>query len=116
VRTADAYAWLAAERGEGYGSRARVLEARLLAWDGLASEAGNDFEPVVARRHPQVAALLDALTRHGARPARMSGSGSAVFGVMTSEDPRAAAALASLDARLIRTRTADRVEQVQVLD
>jgi 4-diphosphocytidyl-2-C-methyl-D-erythritol kinase len=115
VHTADAYAWLAAERGTGFRVPARVLEPHLLSWEGLR-DAANDFEPVVTRRHAEIISLLGALARHGASLARMSGSGSAVFGVMRRDDPDAAAALASVDARLIRTHVAERVEPVQVLD
>ncbi|GJL81112.1 MAG: 4-diphosphocytidyl-2-C-methyl-D-erythritol kinase [marine bacterium B5-7] len=43
----------------------------------LAGEAHNDLEPVTCRRYPEVGHALDWLRRHA--PARMTGSGSAVF-------------------------------------
>ncbi|MDE0264999.1 MAG: 4-(cytidine 5'-diphospho)-2-C-methyl-D-erythritol kinase [Bryobacterales bacterium] len=44
----------------------------------------NDFESVVFRRYPLIAALKERLQALGAQPALMSGSGSAVFGVFES--------------------------------
>jgi 4-diphosphocytidyl-2-C-methyl-D-erythritol kinase len=41
----------------------------------------NDFEPVVFAKHPQLRGILRKLKRHGANPARMTGSGSALFGI-----------------------------------
>ena len=50
------------------------------------SEGGmvNDFESVVFRQYPQIAALKNRLRTLGAQRALMSGSGSAVFGVFES--------------------------------
>lgn len=64
----------------------------LASWDGLAAAAANDFERVLFPRHPELAGLRDALARAGARPARLTGSGSAVFGIFESAAQRAAAA------------------------
>jgi 4-diphosphocytidyl-2-C-methyl-D-erythritol kinase len=55
----------------------------------------NDLEPVVRRRYAQVDAALSHLARHG--PARMTGSGSAVFALLPSE-VAAQAAIAALPA------------------
>ena len=44
----------------------------------------NDFESIVFRRHPLIAALKSRLQALGAQSALMSGSGSAVFGVFES--------------------------------
>jgi 4-diphosphocytidyl-2-C-methyl-D-erythritol kinase len=52
----------------------------------------NDFESVVFNRHPQLAAIRDRLRQCGARPAMMTGSGSAVFGLFDSRQHAAAAA------------------------
>ena len=52
----------------------------------------NDFEQVVFAAHPELAALVRKLRRSGARPALMTGSGSALFGLFpTREEARAAA-------------------------
>ena len=46
----------------------------------------NDFEAPVFRQHPLLAALRRELERAGACPARMSGSGSTLFGVFPSRE------------------------------
>ena len=48
------------------------------AWSGLIR---NDFEAGAQARHPEVGALIDALTKAGAAYAQMTGSGSTVFGL-----------------------------------
>lgn len=53
----------------------------------------NDFEPVVFRQYPKLSVIKRKLKKLGARPALMTGSGSAVFGVFPSaEDVRNAMA------------------------
>jgi 4-diphosphocytidyl-2-C-methyl-D-erythritol kinase len=51
---------------------------------GQAGFCSNDFESAVFRRHPELGAIKDKLTKAGAKPALMSGSGAAVFGVFDS--------------------------------
>jgi len=70
----------------------------------------NDLEPVVARRHPEIARLVRALNRAGASQASMSGSGSAVFGLFPTRRAAVAAveSLSRPGRRLILTRTVDR--------
>ena len=55
--------------------------------DALLAAAGNDCEPVVRRRYPAVDAALEWLLEHvdGPDQARMTGTGSAVFGVFRTE-------------------------------
>jgi 4-diphosphocytidyl-2-C-methyl-D-erythritol kinase len=53
---------------------------------GQAGIYSNDFESVVFRRHPQLSAIKDKLTKTGAKPAMMTGSGAALFGVFESAD------------------------------
>jgi 4-diphosphocytidyl-2-C-methyl-D-erythritol kinase len=48
----------------------------------------NDFEPVVFARHAELAGMLQELKKSGANPARMTGSGSALFGIFP-DDARA---------------------------
>jgi 4-diphosphocytidyl-2-C-methyl-D-erythritol kinase len=45
---------------------------------------GNDFEPVVFRRHPELGEIKTRLKRAGAEPALLTGSGAAVFGIFPS--------------------------------
>jgi 4-diphosphocytidyl-2-C-methyl-D-erythritol kinase len=98
ISTNDAYAWLDQSDGRPTG--------------GLHPERRNDLEPVVARRHPEIARLVSDLARLGARQAAMSGSGSAVFGLFSSRSraDRAARSLAHGGNRAIVTRTIDRRE------
>jgi len=53
---------------------------------GIGSQVENDFESVVFPRHPQLKSILKNLQKSGADPARMTGSGSALFGVFTTQD------------------------------
>jgi 4-diphosphocytidyl-2-C-methyl-D-erythritol kinase len=52
----------------------------------------NDFEEAVFKMHPELAAIVRKLRKLGAKPALMTGSGSAVFGIFaTGAEARAAA-------------------------
>ncbi len=81
---------------EAYGGLHRTLtiepwspilrEFQTIAWDldGLRLDRlplTNDFEGAVFEAHPQLAGYVRRLRRLGAKPAMMTGSGSAVFGV-----------------------------------
>jgi 4-diphosphocytidyl-2-C-methyl-D-erythritol kinase len=85
VNTAEAYRWLATAR-ETDGSPPEatgVLDPATLAdWPAIARLAINDFEPVVAARHPLITIVLSRLHAFGCAPAMMSGSGSSLFGVL----------------------------------
>jgi 4-diphosphocytidyl-2-C-methyl-D-erythritol kinase len=89
VSTADAYRWVAASRIGG-APAAEPFEppATPEDWRSAFARCRNDFEPVVAGRHPEIAEAVTALRAAGARLAMMSGSGSAVFGLFA--DARAA--------------------------
>lgn len=50
-------------------------------WQGGLAVDGNDFEPVVFARHPELKRIGQRLAASGARHVAMSGSGSAVFGI-----------------------------------
>jgi 4-diphosphocytidyl-2-C-methyl-D-erythritol kinase len=112
VATADAYRWLDEARstipdlGEG------VATAERWGWELISELSTNDFEPVVEQRHPQLRGYRERLRAAGASIARLSGSGSTVFGVFNGDvpDPRDLA----LDALVLRTRTSTRVVQVEV--
>lgn len=57
-----------------------------ITWaDFMAGRAHNDFEPVVRRQYPPVAAALDWLGAYG--PARLSGSGASVFAAFDGRAP-----------------------------
>jgi 4-diphosphocytidyl-2-C-methyl-D-erythritol kinase len=121
VDTAEAYGWLAADRARG-GAGADLAEpagvldtTRLGSWEALAPLAVNDFEPVVAARHPAIAELVDGLRASGCAPAMMSGSGSVVFGVRPADVGHHAPTSRSSCAVLV-TRTATQVEPVSAVE
>jgi len=114
VNTAQAYGWL-----DGASSSSREASVLLHAdslgsWTGLAAVAGNDFQSVIAERHPEIRGLVDALSAAGCAPAMMSGSGSVVFGVWP--DGRPADFSVDVPCVTLMTRSATRVEPVSVLD
>lgn len=59
---------------------AAQYQAAIASWQFV-----NDFQAVIEVRYPVVAAACDDLYRHNALFARMSGSGSAVFGLFATE-------------------------------
>jgi 4-diphosphocytidyl-2-C-methyl-D-erythritol kinase len=116
VATADAYRWLDEDRSALPSPP--VVESQ---WTALTrsdspwtSQVGNDFEPVVEKRHPELRAMRERLTELGARTARLAGSGSCIFGIFdqTVPDPRDV----EVDALVLVTRTSTRVVQVEVLE
>lgn len=119
VATADAYGWLAAERGSTTGGRQREREPLLLDlaalddWDTLAGRARNDLASVVEARHPEIGAAARRLAAAGAQIAMMTGSGSAVFGVMPAGWTAARHADVLREGAMI-TRTASRVVHAEL--
>ncbi|HET7219472.1 MAG TPA: 4-(cytidine 5'-diphospho)-2-C-methyl-D-erythritol kinase [Vicinamibacterales bacterium] len=99
VSTMDAYAWLSASRSP----RGRYETDR-------PSRYGNDFEAVVEEKHPELREIRERLRRFGATVARLSGSGSAVFGVFDTpaRAKKAAAALQRRDWIVAQSRTVPR--------
>ena len=112
IATADAYALLDTRRPAASAAPAGVLRLCTLGWHELATVAVNDFESVVFERLPQLAAVRAALERQGALLARLTGTGSAVFGVYDDADTlaRARADLSAQfpDLRFLTTATATR--------
>jgi 4-diphosphocytidyl-2-C-methyl-D-erythritol kinase len=82
VPTAEAYRWVAASRAGGAPPEdAFDPPARSEDWLPALARCRNDFEPVVAARHPEIAEAVRTLRGAGAVHALMSGSGSAVVGL-----------------------------------
>jgi 4-diphosphocytidyl-2-C-methyl-D-erythritol kinase len=99
VSTADAYRWVAGSRAGSPPLEAPFEPpAQPDGWLERFPACRNDFEPVVAARHPEIAEAVATLRAGGARLAMMSGSGSAVFGLFDRGDA-AAGALRPLAAR-----------------
>ena len=67
----------------------RLSAGRAVDVAALLAAAGNDCEPVVCLRHPVVNELVEWLRRRVEREdwARMTGTGSAAFGVFRGEEP-----------------------------
>lgn len=110
VATADAYNWFDAERARPVASRpaAGMPAGWRQTWRGLV----NDLEPAVARRHPDIAVMVERLQRTGALLAAMTGSGSVVYGLYRQR-PAAEAARRAVRRRGWRTtltRTIGRAE------
>lgn len=114
VSTQWAYEQLAAAWGEPPPRPARYSLADLTAWKQLASIAGNDLEPVVSAKHPQIAACVVALRARGARIAMLSGSGSSVFGIVDRWSDGVSHAPPGVAS--VRTRTATRVVEVEPIE
>jgi len=120
VNTAAAYGWLAAAReadGEAETDAATLSPETLSDWSAIDALATNDFEPVVAARHPSIGAIVERLRGLGCAPALMSGSGSSVFGVLPGrgvELPRFVRAANEPAPRVLLTRSAVAVAPVVV--
>jgi 4-diphosphocytidyl-2-C-methyl-D-erythritol kinase len=101
VSTAEAYRAL--NRTLTIDSSSPILrEFQTIAWalDGSRLDQlplTNDFEEAVFGTHPALAGYIRKLRRLGARPALMTGSGSALFGVFASAAKATAAAAAFPD-------------------
>ena len=114
VNTAQAYGWLA-ERDRSADDASILLRTdSLSSWDEIARVAVNDFEPVVAARHPEIGELVGMLRSAGCAPAMMSGSGSVVFGVLPASPP-AQGVEVRVPGTVLLTMTATRVEPVSAL-
>jgi 4-diphosphocytidyl-2-C-methyl-D-erythritol kinase len=100
VPTGDAYRWVAESRAGGAPARPDVFVPPTQSEHWLAAFAAcrNDFEPVVAARHPEITEIVATLRAHGAVHAMLSGSGSAVFGLFAA-DAAADAAVAGFAGR-----------------
>jgi 4-diphosphocytidyl-2-C-methyl-D-erythritol kinase len=114
VSTVEAYGWYDEDARPLREPSGRPAPSHWPAW---AHGLRNDLEPPVARRHPTVDRIRRALQARGAAVAAMSGSGSAVFGVFTAQEParQAAAALAAHGWATVCTRTLTRAEYARGL-
>jgi 4-diphosphocytidyl-2-C-methyl-D-erythritol kinase len=98
VATRRAYAWARARRcGVRLTPRHRpAIIAGGRWWPDQLWAVGNDFEPVVFSRFPELARMKAALLRAGAQEAGLSGSGSTVYALFArrADAERTAAAWA----------------------
>ena len=118
VNTAEAYRWFD-EAGSPSGA-AVIPRAQFGTWEGVASVAANDFEPVVSERIPRLGRLLAMLRNDELKgllgptgTILMSGSGSTI--AVVSGQPRAphlSALPPFAGVTVIETETATFVEPV----
>ncbi|MDQ6663829.1 MAG: 4-(cytidine 5'-diphospho)-2-C-methyl-D-erythritol kinase, partial [Acidobacteriota bacterium] len=85
VATADAYRALSA-RLTTHLQQNKLVSFQSETWQGNRGRSENDFEEVVFERHPNLKLLKSRLRELGAKPAMMTGSGSALFGIFESRD------------------------------
>jgi len=115
VSSTDAFAWHAAlQRETAPAARAPRLLPSPLSWFVVGELAENDLESAVFAKHPELAELRSALERSGARIARMTGSGSTLFGVYDAEGIAQSEITTNIDldripAKLVETETVERV-------
>jgi 4-diphosphocytidyl-2-C-methyl-D-erythritol kinase len=117
VATAEAFSWYAASVA-GTPAPAGPVFLPLTSWDELAPSAENDLEGPVFARHPGLAQIRGALEGQGAFMARMTGSGSTLFGVFDASpgDPfPGPIRIGETDVRWIPTTTVDHVAPVELL-
>jgi 4-diphosphocytidyl-2-C-methyl-D-erythritol kinase len=119
VSTREAYAWLDESRVGAPAPPEVAVPRWIPSWAWMAHGARNDFEAVVVQRHPELARLRDEFRQSQARLALLSGSGSTYFGVYDrpgTVDAVDRGRFERLGARVVRTRTASVVDEVQLLD
>jgi len=114
VKTADAYRWLDAARGDRVSDPSLTGAERFASWEALGPLTANDFEAVVAAHHAGVPGVVDALLDAGASIARMTGSGSTVYGIFALP-PDAAKLAARVPGSVLVTKSASAVEQVELV-
>jgi len=107
IVTKDAYEWLAEARAKA------PLDYLFTAGPRSRDEFGNDFESVVEARHPEVRQIRERLVALGATLARLSGSGSAVFGIFdtATRARRAVTNLRRPDWKVWQTTTVRRAQK-----
>jgi len=115
VATADAYAWLDADRAAAGWQPTPAGYGNFRGWTSFPRDPSNDLESPVSRRHPEIARYIQGLRDAGAQSAGMSGSGSTVFGVFDSA-PDAASLERSVNAPVVLTQTLARIDAVHVID
>jgi 4-diphosphocytidyl-2-C-methyl-D-erythritol kinase len=115
IETATAYSWLAASRPTDLPSPRMVSVAELTSWETLRQHVVNDFEPVVAEHHPEIPAIIAQLREAGASIAGMTGSGSALFGIVPlfSDTTPLTSTLPGI---VVPTRTVTRVAAVELVE
>jgi 4-diphosphocytidyl-2-C-methyl-D-erythritol kinase len=129
ISTADAYRWLDEARvadpdlwppakpmTSGMVDQMTRSDSReaINDWKFISVASYNDFEPAIDQRHPELPLIRGKLEASGAAIARLSGSGSVVFGIF-DRLPGIPDGMPK-GTTIIRTRTSARVVPVEVLE
>jgi 4-diphosphocytidyl-2-C-methyl-D-erythritol kinase len=94
VPTAEAFAWLDADRGSSFRRAAVALDLDAVSrWGDIGRMAGNDFESPVFSHHREVREAFEALVATRPLVCRMTGSGSTLFAIYRSARDREDAAM-----------------------
>jgi len=107
VLTGDAYRLLDEKGATGAPGAVRYDPPDLYSLSTLKGLATNDFETVLMEQHPVLAEIKDTFLQLGGHIALLSGTGSSVFALFSSERERAGCQNAigeKFDYRLIKTR------------
>lgn len=119
VSTADAFSWYAdAAMLRGARPRGSGTLPADPSWSDVSALAENDLEEAVFVRRPELELLRQSLASYGASIARMTGSGSVIFGLFESHASasRAHAAIGAgvAVAQLVETTTVEQVAAVEL--
>ena len=89
VATPDAYAWWDEQHRSPEPRGPVTLDPDALStWGSIGRLGGNDFEPVVFAKHPELRTLYERLAETGPVWVRLCGSGSAVAAIYKKESER----------------------------
>jgi 4-diphosphocytidyl-2-C-methyl-D-erythritol kinase len=110
VATRDAYGWL-----EINAPRPSLLpRGGFTSWSSLERHLGNDFEPAVIARYPQIGdALAGAKQLRDVRQVHMSGSGSTIFALLDLDSAPLPSQGQVAGARALLTSTINHVAAVE---
>ena len=119
VSTAEAFSWYADQAmlraPRPHGSDTLPVHP---SWTDVSARAENELEDAVFVRRPELEGLRQSLASHGASIARMTGSGSVIFGLFESYGAaaraRAAIGAAVPGVRCIETITVEQVAAVEL--
>ncbi len=112
VSTREAYSWI--DTAETMRSDRARWDLTGLSWPVLERLVGNDFTPVVAKRHPEISKLKDWFLSQGAVVAEMTGSGSVVFGIFDEKPPSGGFSI-PVEGKLLWTTSSSRVVEPQLM-
>ncbi len=115
VSTTEAYRALDQERPLTSAAAQNIISSfQCYVWQDERARAQNDFEDVVFAAHPRLRSLRSRLEKLGAEPARLSGSGAALYGLFGSRQAaeRARQSLGKEQAEVIRLVTRARYRQM----